>query len=68
MIEVFHNPKHYALEAPSWERDGEHYPHGWYYWHVQPGCLPDTDPVGPFDSEEDATKAAEEEESEDDHV
>ncbi len=24
---------------------------GWYWWSCSPGCLPDTDPVGPFDTE-----------------
>ena len=27
---------------------------GWYYWFCFPGCLPDSDPVGPFDSEQEA--------------
>jgi len=24
---------------------------GWYWWSCFPGCLPDSDPFGPFDSE-----------------
>jgi len=24
---------------------------GWYYWACFPGCLPDGDPVGPFETE-----------------
>ena len=27
---------------------------GWYYWTCFPGCLPDSDPIGPFDSEQEA--------------
>lgn len=27
---------------------------GWFYWYCFPGCLPDSDPFGPFDTEEDA--------------
>jgi len=27
---------------------------GWYYWFCLPGCLPDSDPIGPFDSEQEA--------------
>ena len=23
---------------------------GWFYWYCLPGCLPDGDPIGPFDS------------------
>lgn len=25
---------------------------GWYWWACLPGCLPDGDPTGPFDTEE----------------
>lgn len=39
---------------------------GWYYWFCFPGCLPDSDPVGPFATEaealEDAQSQATEEE------
>lgn len=21
---------------------------GWYYWYCLPGCMPDSDPIGPF--------------------
>lgn len=24
---------------------------GWYWWACFPGCLPDSDPIGPFDTE-----------------
>ena len=27
---------------------------GYYYWACFPGCLPDGDPVGPFETEEEA--------------
>jgi hypothetical protein len=27
---------------------------GWFYWFCFPGCLPDDEPVGPFETEEDA--------------
>lgn len=27
---------------------------GWYYWHCFPGCLPDSEPIGPFDTEGEA--------------
>src|SRR5574342_259968 len=27
---------------------------GFYWWHCLPGCLPDSDPVGPFDTPEEA--------------
>lgn len=25
---------------------------GWFYWYCFPGCLPDSDPIGPFDTED----------------
>ena len=27
---------------------------GWYFWFCLPGCMPDSEPVGPFETEEDA--------------
>lgn len=26
----------------------------WWYWYCFPGCLPDSDPVGPFSTEDEA--------------
>jgi hypothetical protein len=31
---------------------------GWYWWSCFPGCLPDSDPYGPYDTEEQALEAA----------
>jgi hypothetical protein len=33
---------------------------GWYYWYCLPGCLPDSDPYGPFETEEEAIADARE--------
>lgn len=33
---------------------------GYYYWYCFPGCLPDSDPVGPFGSYEEALEDAQE--------
>jgi hypothetical protein len=33
---------------------------GWYYWFCLPGGLPDSDPIGPFATEQDAVDAARE--------
>jgi hypothetical protein len=33
---------------------------GWYWWHCFPGCLPDGEAVGPFESEADAVADMEE--------
>jgi hypothetical protein len=27
---------------------------GWYYWFCFPGCLPDSEPIGPFGTVEEA--------------
>jgi hypothetical protein len=31
---------------------------GWCWWPCFPGCLPDSDPQGPFDTEEEALEDA----------
>lgn len=31
---------------------------GWYYWYCLPGCLPDSDAIGPFDTEAEALEDA----------
>lgn len=31
---------------------------GWYWWTCFPGCLPDSDPSGPYETESDAIEAA----------
>ncbi len=31
---------------------------GWYFWYCLPGCLPDSVPHGPFESEEEAVQEA----------
>ena len=44
-FEVFH-AKEYA--------DGGLEADGWYWWACFPGCMPDSDPSGPYDTAEDA--------------
>ena len=34
---------------------------GWYWWSCFPGCLPDSDPVGPFETESEALADAQSE-------
>ena len=31
---------------------------GWFWWSCYPGCLPDSDPVGPFESSREAYEDA----------
>lgn len=48
-------------EAETYNMDAEEYTPfeaGWYWWSCCPGCLPDSEPVGPFDSESEAYKDA----------
>lgn len=33
---------------------------GWFYWYCFPGCLPDGEPVGPYNSYADALAGAQE--------
>ena len=33
---------------------------GWYWWSCFPGCMPDSDAMGPFETEQDATQDAQE--------
>jgi hypothetical protein len=34
---------------------------GWFYWFCFPGCMPDSQAMGPYDSYQEAVKAAREE-------
>ena len=34
---------------------------GWYYWYCEPGCLPDSDPYGPYKTADEAKNAAQDE-------
>ena len=36
---------------------------GYYYWHCFPGCLPDSEPWGPYETEQEAIESAQEEAS-----
>lgn len=50
----------YAEEGELWDNssDPDEYdgisPEGYYYWFCMPGCLPDSEPYGPYDTEEEA--------------
>jgi len=55
-VEVFYVT---AEEAKEFEGENEtdeiyYVGEGWYWWSCFPGCLPDSDPFGPFDSEAEA--------------
>ena len=38
--------------------EGENSPQGFYWWPCFPGCLPDGEPIGPFETEDEAMKDA----------
>lgn len=40
--------------------EGTPLPVGWYFWFCFPGCMPDSEPDGPYESEEAAIAAARE--------
>ena len=43
----------WAEQEDEWELDSREYV-GWYYWACFPGCISDSDPTGPFETEESA--------------
>lgn len=54
-FEVFH--------VEAWETQSTDFSPGWYWHACFPGCLPDGEPCGPFDSEAEALADAESVES-----
>ena len=55
-LEAFYN---YGPGSPFWN-GGADMAEGRYYWFCFPGCLPDSDPVGPFGTEAEALADAQE--------
>ena len=56
-IEVFHSSM-YGHDQELDEYGDRAFPDGFYWWSCSPGCLPDSDPQGPFDTEAEATENA----------
>jgi hypothetical protein len=52
-IEVFFHA-HDSVTEPLRDENGERIPEGWYWWECENGFLPDGDPIGPFDTSEQA--------------
>lgn len=50
-FETFHVPEGATLLEGKY---GHNYEGGWYWWPCFPGCLPDGEPTGPFESEDEA--------------
>jgi hypothetical protein len=38
---------------------------GWFYWYCAPGCLPDSEPVGPYESAKQAKQAVQDDAQDD---
>ena len=59
-VEIFHLGEHPRALAIREEfgAEGEPLPSGWYWWTCIPGCMPDSEPFGPFPSAEAAKEAA----------
>jgi hypothetical protein len=56
-IEVFYHAQGNVIEPEEHTDDdgGESaLPSGWYWWLCFPGCLPDGEPMGPFETEAEA--------------
>lgn len=55
-VEVFEHDRAEHARGQCWrdEPDGECSGVGWYWWTCFPGCLPDSEPMGPFETEAEA--------------
>jgi len=60
-VEVFWYDPSYDVDAMAEGCEEQELPEaGWYWWACFPGCLPDGDMVGPFETAEEATADAQE--------
>ena len=59
-VEVFYATDGELQSSDMDAEDGETLPAGWYWWACFPGCMPDGDPSGPFESEAEALADAQE--------
>ena len=57
-VEVFYHDARNDKGTHEWS--GHRSMNGWYWWPCFPGCLPDSDPIGPFATEEEAIADAQE--------
>jgi hypothetical protein len=60
-VEVFYDDADIMNgHARNFDGNGDPVQAGWYYWYCFPGCLPDSDAIGPFATEQEAIEAAQE--------
>lgn len=57
-IEVFYMNASEVKAANQANQDESYSGKGWYWWSCFPGCLPDSSPMGPFDTEQEALEDA----------
>lgn len=57
-VEVFYHDGDDTVEFEDGSESHFGMTTGWYWWSCFPGCLPDGDPNGPFESAEDAVEDA----------
>lgn len=59
-VEVFYRTRKENKADGVIDSDGEPMGTGWYWWTCFPGCMPDSDPFGPYETEAEALAAAQE--------
>ena len=57
-FEVFHFDPNYDPDAEQDPDNEEFLPAGWYWHACFPGCIPDGEPSGPFGTEKEAIRDA----------
>lgn len=58
-VEIFY---HDGIKWDDENEDEEELKKGYYYQYCFPGCLPNSEPIGPFETEKEAFEAMREEE------
>ena len=57
-LEVFYADENLCTDWNEYAEEGTEYTPGFYWWPCYPGCLPDGEPSGPFETEEEALENA----------
>lgn len=62
MAQIYSDPEreHDPHALPDIEVFYDRENNAWFWWACFPGCLPDGDPIGPFETEAEVTKDAQE--------
>jgi hypothetical protein len=54
------NAEVFYLQSDGNDEDEGFFQKGYYYWYCLPGCLPDSEPIGPFETAQLAIKSCQE--------